>query len=118
MNYIMRQGRRIEIETIETCLAPKNMRLRRRKHFVRFPLKWAERLAESSSAAGTYRLALHLLYRHWEECRAILLARKSNAGERRREPLCKMAGVGRAEQLDLISIERRFRRSPRITVHP
>ena len=24
MNYIIRQGRRIEVETIETCVAPKN----------------------------------------------------------------------------------------------
>ena len=112
MNYAIRQGRRIAVETIETYAAPRNSR---RRHFVQVPLTWVERLAHSSSA-NTYRVALHLLYRHWKNgAQPFLLGNR----------LLEMEGVSRfakwralreLERLGLISIERRRRQSPRITV--
>ena len=38
---------------------------KRRQHFVKVPWTWVERLAEARYVA-TYRLALHVLYRHWK----------------------------------------------------
>ena len=116
MNYIMRQGRRIEVETIETCVDPKNKVLRCRKHFVRFPLKWVERLVGSSSA-GTYRVALHLLYRDWKNGGQPFLLCNRTLEKEGVNRFAKWRSLDELEQLGLISIERRVRRSPRITVH-
>jgi hypothetical protein len=87
----------------------------RGRQFVMVPLAWKERLSEAAYI-GTYRVALHLLYRNWKQ-------------DRRSGPLSNMAlareGVSRwgkwralreLELLELIKIERRPRKSPVITV--
>ena len=38
---------------------------KRRQHFVQVPWTWVERLAKARHIA-TYRVALHVLYRHWK----------------------------------------------------
>ena len=38
---------------------------KRRQHFVKVPWTWIERLATARYIA-TYRVALHMLYRHWK----------------------------------------------------
>ena len=38
---------------------------KRRQHFVKVPWTWIERLANARYTA-TYRVALHILYRHWK----------------------------------------------------
>jgi DNA-binding MarR family transcriptional regulator len=116
MNSILRHGRRIEVEPIEICEAPKNTLLRRRKHFVQFPLPWVERLAGSSSA-GTYRVALHLLYRHWKNGGQPFSLGNQTLEKEGVDRYAKWRALDELEQLGLISIERRPRRSPRITVH-
>jgi hypothetical protein len=87
-----------------------------RRHFIKFPCIWEERLAHARCIA-TYRVALHLLYRHWRAGgRPFSLANE----------LLKTAGVSRwakwralreLERLELITIERRSRKSPVISVH-
>jgi hypothetical protein len=55
MNYIMRHGRRIEVETIDTGHRPKKRRSFEYR-WVKLPRHWISGLARSKSAA-TYRLA-------------------------------------------------------------
>jgi hypothetical protein len=88
----------------------------RHGHFVKVPCWWAERLARCRYKV-TYRVALHLLYRHWKSSgRPISLA----------NGVLKMEGVSRGtkwrglrelEQLGLITVECRPNKSPMVTVH-
>ena len=86
-----------------------------RQQFVQVPGVWVERLAKARHIA-TYRIALHVLYRHWKTSGEPFTL--SNG-------MVAMEGVGRRakwralqemEQLGLITIERRKRKTPRITV--
>jgi hypothetical protein len=89
----------------------------RHGHFVRVPCWWIERLAKSTRYRVTFLVALHLLYQHWKlRGQPIKLA----------NGVLKMEGVSRGtkwralrelEQAGLISIERRLRKSPVVTVH-
>src|SRR5262249_12313937 len=66
--YVIRGGRRIEGETLEskTPANPKRTRQRpRQDQFVRVPLIWVDRL-RGGRCIGSYRLALHLLFHHWK----------------------------------------------------
>ena len=88
----------------------------RRQPFVMVPWTWIERLAETSSA-NAYRVALHLLHRHWKNNgQPFLLANGvlAAAGVTR---FAKWRALAELERLGLISVERRTRRTPRITVH-
>jgi hypothetical protein len=88
---------------------------KRRRHFIKVPWSWVERLAGARHVA-TYRVALHLLYQHWRQGdRPILLAN----GMLRREgvaPGTKWRALRELEQLGLITIERRPCKSPLVTV--
>jgi hypothetical protein len=88
----------------------------RHGHFVKVPWAWIERLAPTHSAA-TYRVAHHVLYQHWKQRGQPI--RVANG-------VLRMEGVPRTskwrallelERLGLISIERRLRKSPLVTVH-
>jgi hypothetical protein len=88
---------------------------RRREHFVQVPFSWLERLNGASGKA--HSLALHLLYLNWRnKGRTFTLA----------NGMLKIDGISRAskwralaelERRGLISIGRRRRKSPDITVH-
>ena len=88
---------------------------RRRRQFVKVPWSWIERLAGAHYIAS-YRVALHLLYQHWKQGdRPILLAN----GMLRRDgvaPVTKWRALRELDQLGLITIERRPRKSPLVTV--
>jgi hypothetical protein len=96
------------------AVVPRKIR-KRREQFVQVPWTWIERLAKTQSA-NTYRVALHLLYLHW----------KSNGDPiKLANGMLAMGGVTRfskwralreLEQLGLIRMERRPRKSPTITV--
>jgi hypothetical protein len=88
---------------------------RRRRHFVKVPWAWVEKLAEARYIS-TYRVALHVLYRDWEtHGEAFTLSNGALAmeGVSRRQ---KWRALEELEGLGLISIERRRRKTPRITV--
>ena len=88
---------------------------KRREHFVKVPGLWVERLVGARYIA-TYRVTLYLLYQHW----------KGGGGPiKLANGVLLMEGVTRAakwralrelEQLGLITIERRPRQSPLITI--
>jgi hypothetical protein len=93
---------------------PKKIR-QRRPQFVQVPWTWLERLAQSRSA-NTYRVAVTLLYLHW----------KVNGGPiKLANGMLAMDGVSRwskqraldeLEQFALITINRRQRKSPIVTL--
>jgi hypothetical protein len=67
MDYVMRHGRRIEIETVNTGIVPK-----RRKGFamrwVKLPRNWITSL-ERSESVNAYRLAHRILWAAYEDKR-------------------------------------------------
>jgi hypothetical protein len=87
---------------------------KRRGHFIQVPFTWLERL--NGATGKTCVLALHLLYLNWKSKGApIKLA----------NGMLKIDGISRAskwrslaelEHRGLISIERRSKRSPAVTV--
>jgi hypothetical protein len=89
----------------------------RHGHFVKIPCWWIDRLAKSTRYRATFLVALHLLYQHWKlRGQPVKLANGA----------LRMEGVSRGtkwralvelEQAGLITIERRSRKSPVITVH-
>ena len=88
---------------------------KRREHFVKVPRTWVERLATARYTA-TYRVALHILYRHWKDGGkpfALPNGMMSREGVERR---AKWRGLMELERLGLVAIERRQRKSPLITV--
>lgn len=96
------------------AVVPRQIR-RKRQHFVQFPGTWIERLAKTTSA-NTYRVALHVLYRHWKDGgKPFTLSNGAliTEGVARR---AKWRALRELEQLGLVNIERRKRKTPRITV--
>jgi hypothetical protein len=87
---------------------------RRREHFIRVPFGWLERL--NGASGKVYALALHLLYLHWKgRGQPIKLA----------NGMLKIDGISRAakwralaelERRGLVSVERRSKRSPLVSV--
>ena len=87
----------------------------RARKFTMFPGAWEERLTKARHLA-TYRVALHILYRAWRhKGEPILLANEQLAdkGVTRRN---KWRALAELEQLGLITVVKRQRKSPIITV--
>jgi hypothetical protein len=95
--------------------ASKGGRPNKERHFIRVPITWFERLAGVRQVA-TYHVALHLLYRAWRHgSRSAVL---SNAllvceGIPRWQ---KWRALRELERRGLITVERRQRRAPRVTL--
>jgi hypothetical protein len=88
---------------------------KRRQQFVMVPWAWVEKLAAARYVA-TYRVALHVLYRHWKgrgEPFTLSNGIMAIEGVSRWQ---KWRGLRELERLGLIIIERRRRRTPRITI--
>jgi hypothetical protein len=60
MNFVMRQGRRIEVETLDTGHTPRRRRKAFEAKFVKVPVQWITALSQTKSAA-TWRLAMVIL---------------------------------------------------------
>ena len=88
---------------------------KRREHFVRVPWAWIERLAKARHIA-TYRVALHVLYRHWKDGGKPFTLSNTAMGDQGVSRWRKWEALGELEQLGLITVERRNRQSPRIAV--
>ena len=61
VNHVIRHGRRIEVETINTNVTPTKKRAPFKADWVKLPLRWVEALRQSRSAS-TYQLALAILF--------------------------------------------------------
>ena len=110
--YVIRKGRRIEVETIE----PKAPVKPSKSHFVQVPIRWVEQL-QAARCIGSYRLAHHLLFQHWKSSGTpvklsnVALA-KLGIGSHK----TKRRALLELERLKLISIERRRKKSPIVTI--
>jgi hypothetical protein len=58
--YVMRHGRRIEVETLDIGVVPKKNRKPFRTEWVKLPTHWADTLRRSKSV-NTYQLAVAIL---------------------------------------------------------
>jgi LmbE family N-acetylglucosaminyl deacetylase len=95
---------------------PKKIR-KRRQHFVQVPWRWVERLAKARHIA-TYRVALHVLYRHWKGGGMPFALSNTAVADEGVPRQRKWEALRELEQLNLIILEPRPQRSPRITVLP
>jgi hypothetical protein len=61
MNLVMRQGKRIEVDTLDTGRTPKPRRKTFEAKFVKVPVHWITALSQTKSAGTTWRLAIVIL---------------------------------------------------------
>jgi hypothetical protein len=91
------------------------LRGKRRRHFVMVPWTWLEKLAAARYVA-TYRVAHHILYWHWKEHGEPFTLSNGIMAIEGVSRWQKWRALGELEKLGLITIERRRRKTPRITV--
>jgi hypothetical protein len=96
------------------AIVPRKIR-KQRQQFIKVPWVWAERLAKAHYAA-TYRVALHVLHQHWKKHGEPFTLANGDVGWVGVSPRQKWRALGELEQLGLVRIERRPRKSPRITI--
>jgi hypothetical protein len=115
MNYVVRQGRRIEIETIEAGVAAPKTRRRQPNSFAKVPLDWATAAAR---ATRTPQAMVWIMLHHmaWQTgCTAFplsnaVLAKYGVNREVKRRALKALEASG------LIQVERRHGRAPVVTL--
>jgi hypothetical protein len=88
---------------------------KRRQQFVMVPWGWIERLAKTASA-NTYRVALHLLHQHWKNNSRPFLLPNGLLVMEGVTRFAKWRALAELEELGLVLVEKRPRRSPKITV--
>lgn len=87
---------------------------KRHKHFIIMPFKWLEALTGASGQ--TFALAIHILYRGWRNGGASF---KLGSGRLKVDNIprtTKWRALRDLESRKLISVQRRGRRSPTITI--
>jgi hypothetical protein len=85
------------------------------RKFVRVPWAWIDRL-KTSNRGSTYRLALLLIYEYWRTgSRPIRLSNAMLAGDGITRK-SKWRALRELEQLELVKVERRPRKSPVVTL--
>ena len=96
-------------------VAPRSRKIRRR-HFIKVPCAWVERL-QAARYVVTYRLALHLLYESWRRSsRTLSLSNRALGREGVTLRGKKWRALRELEQFHLVTIERRPRRAPLVTI--
>ncbi len=101
-----------ELEKLAVVPAPIQ---KRRRHFVKVPGTWVEQLTKARHIA-TYRLALHVLYRHWKGAGQPFTLSNGMVAMEGVSRWQKWRALEELEQLELITVERRKRKSPRVAV--
>ena len=101
-----------EFESVASRRIESSIDKKRRQRFVKFPFLWVEQLSRAHHIA-TYRVALRVLQRHGQ-CRGRPFPLPNNIEGVGR--WAKWAALSELEQLGLIRLERRNRKSPLVTV--
>jgi hypothetical protein len=96
------------------AVVPKKIQ-KQRQHFVKVPGIWVERLKDARYIA-TYRVALYLLYQHWKGAGAPITLSNTATVEQGVTRWRKWEALRELEQLGLITVEKRERRSPRVKI--
>jgi hypothetical protein len=86
---------------------------KRHEQFVMVPWTWVERLASTCQAAP-FKMAHHVLYEHWRNGgKPFTLSNSAVKGVSRWQ---KWRALNELERLELITVERRKRKTPLITI--
>jgi hypothetical protein len=99
---------------LERRIEPPKMR-RRRQQFVKVPWTWVERLAKARHAS-TLQVAHCVLYLHWHGGSDQFPLANGMLPEHGIDRWRKWRGLRELEELGLIAVERRGRKSPLITI--
>jgi hypothetical protein len=94
------------------AIVPKKIQEQRR-HFVRVPWPWVERLRDARYIA-TCRVALYVLYQHWKGGGAPVVLSNTAMVQEGVTRWSKWHALGELEELGLTTVEKRERRSPRV----
>jgi hypothetical protein len=94
-------------------VVPKKLQ-KRHEHFVKVPHWWIERLARARHIS-TYRVALRVLYRHWKSRGQPFALGNGAMAVEGVNRWRKWDGLRELEHLELITVERRPRKSPLVT---
>jgi len=97
-----------------TTTATATTRPKRNRDFVMVPTSWVRRLAQAQ--ACTYRLALHVLYLDWKHDGHQFRLTNEGLGAANVSRWGKYAALRELEGLGLVTVDRRFKKSPLIKV--
>ena len=112
MNYVIRDGRRIEVETLETGIPTKR---KRTDPFVKVPLDWAAKAAKATKTpqAMVWIELLRLAWRAKSDTVALSNERLKNPGVGRHSKYRALRALAAA---GLITVEWRGRQAPIVTI--
>jgi hypothetical protein len=85
------------------------------RRFIKFPWTWMDRL-EPIERGKTYRLALLLVYEHWRGGGRVIVLSNSAVEKIGISRRSKWHALAELERIGLVVVERRSRKSPRITL--
>jgi hypothetical protein len=91
-------------------------RAREREGFVMVPMAWVRRL-QRVKHAGTYPLAVHLLFKAWTSKAAEVTLSNIDAAGLGMPRRSKWRALGELERLGLVTVRRCSRRSPVVRLH-
>jgi hypothetical protein len=117
MSYVVRHGRRIEVKTLDTGIAPKKKRRQFEAKWVKLPRHWITTLRQSKSAS-TYELAHTLLleaYKHGYTAGVkIVLSEKTTHMPK----TSRIRAAKELVELGVITFEQRGNQARRVTLLP
>ena len=115
MNYVIRRGRKIEVETIGTGIGPCKTRRREADLFAKVPLQWMGTAAKATRCPQAFVL-IWLWHMAWRTRSTsfplsnVALARYGISREVKRRTLVALEAAG------LILVERRKNQAPTVTL--
>jgi hypothetical protein len=104
-------------ELIRTVKVTPRKIIKRRESFVMFPMRWYEVLNRPKMRASVVLMAIYLVHLDWRHRHTPFKLPNGMLGEDRISRWKKYRALDRLEELGLISVERRERRSPIVTVN-
>jgi hypothetical protein len=111
--YVIRHGRRIEVETLDTGVAAKPKRQAKGEPFVVVPLRWA-RLAVKDGGLMEFFICADLLHRAWKAKGKSFVMPNTKCVS----PKVKYRVLRALAAAKLITVEWRHGKSPLITMFP
>jgi hypothetical protein len=111
MNFVMRNGKKIEVETIDDA----KPRRRSREAFVMVPLNWAAAAAKATNTQQAF-VCILILYGAWKSKGAPFALTNARLRQAKIDPHVKWRALDALEGAGLIKVERNRGRAPIITL--
>jgi hypothetical protein len=86
-----------------------------RRHYVRVPWTWVERL-QAAKRVSSWQLAVLLVYEAWRTGNSTIVLSNVFSGSEGLSRRSKWNALTELERLGLLQVERHRRRSPRVTI--